>query len=237
MSGSHHLPFRSRGRRRKKRTGWRAGLTGVLVGVLGIGAVAAGIMALRPGGGGESPRPTGAPAQRHVPASVAKPRTGPTLSISTPEGYGYALGAVRAGTAERPLPRGTPPPGGATYAYADYVLTNTRANEALLEFPADLFVKRTMVDRAARDRCMPQPGVPEDLCTLPAHSQVTGYLEGSGAPTIQDGDSLMPGGASYLVRIATDLPVRDGLAPSDIGLFVWNARFSSDRKGIEVAFP
>ena len=48
---------------------------------------------------------------------------------------------------------------------------------------------------------------------------------------------MIPAGASYVVRIASELPVKDGVSAKDLRLFVWNARYTSDRKGIELAFP
>jgi hypothetical protein len=228
-------------RRRKKGNAGRLGLAGVLAGVLGVGAVAAGYLALKPDSGRQSPPSAagqegsgegGAPGR---PSDA--PKTGPTLSVTTPEGYGYGLGAAKAGTDDRPLSRSTTAPSGTTYAYAEYVLTNNQQQPVLLDFPADLFLPVKYVPSAARTRCMPQPGVPEDMCTLPNHSQVVARLNGSPRPLIQDGDTLMPPGSSYLVRIATDLPVDPGIGDDDIRLYVWNARFTSDRKGIEVPMP
>ncbi|WP_103939010.1 hypothetical protein [Thermomonospora echinospora] len=179
----------------------------------------------------DGPGPSGGPAE---PSDA--PRTGPTLSVTTPEGYGYGLGAARTGTAGKPLSRSTAAPSGTAYAYAEYVLTNNQQQPVLLDFPADLFLPLKYVPSAARQRCMPQPGVPKDMCTLPNHSQVIARLNGSAAPIVQDGDALMPPGASYLVRIATDLPV-DPRVGEEIRLYVWNARFTSDRRGIEVPLP
>lgn len=240
MSNSHRSH-----RRRKKSNAGKLGLAGALTGVLGIGAVAVGFVLLQPGDdkpkdqpgltaeGGDTSGQGGGGA-----AGTAKtPKTGPTLSITTPEGYGYALGAASSGTDDKPLPRSTPPPTGTTYAYVDYVLTNSQQRAVLLDFPADLFVPKEQVPEAERERCMPQPGVPDSMCTLPNHSAVTARLNGSKPPTIQDGDTLMPSGASYLVRVATDLPVNSGVGASDIKLYVWNARFTSDRKGIEITLP
>jgi hypothetical protein len=228
-------------RRRKKSSAGRLGLAGVLAGVLGVGAVAAGYVALKPDSGRQEPQNTAARdglGQDGAPSGPSDaPRTGPTLSVTTPEGYGYGLGAAETGTDDKPLSRSTPAPSGTVYAYAEYVLTNNQQQPVLLDFPADLFLPLKYVPSAARKRCMPQPGVPEDMCTLPNHSQVVARLNGSAAPIIQDGDTLMPPGASYLVRIATDLPVDPGVGDDDIRLYVWNARFTSDRKGIELPPP
>jgi hypothetical protein len=169
--------------------------------------------------------------------ATPSPAAGPVLSINTPEGYGYGLAAVKAGTDPRPLSGSQPAPEGTTYAYADYVLTNNQRRPALLDFPADLFMPLSQVPDASRERCMPQAGIPDDMCTLPNTTQVTARVGGA-KPLIKDaGDTLIPAGASYIVRVASDLPVKDGLKPEDLKLYVWNARYTSDRKGIEVAFP
>jgi len=75
------------------------------------------------------------------------------------------------------------------------------------------------------------------MCTLPNHSAVIGYLNGSVAPISQDGDQYMPPGASYLVRVATDLPVSTKLKQTDMNLYIWDARYISDRKAVLIAFP
>jgi hypothetical protein len=236
-SGSHR-------RHGKKSHAGRIGLAGVFAGVLGIGAIAVIIVILRPdGGSGSTPLRAGT-AQRTSSTSSGKakamsaPATGPKLHIANTDGYAYTIAAARGGTNTIPLPgTGSPPPDGSTYAYADYVLTNTGSKPALLDFPADLFVKKTQVTTAAQARCMPQPGTLGDLCTLPDHSAVIGYLNGSKAPTSQDDDQYMPPGASYLVRIATDLPVNTKLKQTEMNLYIWDARYVSDRKAVLVAFP
>ncbi|GAA4229389.1 hypothetical protein GCM10022254_21680 [Actinomadura meridiana] len=48
---------------------------------------------------------------------------------------------------------------------------------------------------------------------------------------------MIPAGASYVVRVATDLPVRDDVSADELRLYVWNARYTSDRKGVQIAFP
>lgn len=228
-------------RRRKRSNAGRVGLLATLAGVLGIVAVAVGIVVLQSGGDDD---PVGTPAasasESTSPAGSgarSAPTTGPPLSLNTPEGYGYSVGAAKSGLDDKPLQRSTAPPAGTTYAYAEYVLTNTQQRPVLLDFPVDLFVPRLDVPAAARQRCMPQAGVAAGMCTLPNHSQILARLNGSASLLVQDGDTLMPPGASYLVRIATDLPVTTQLDPGDIRLYVWDARFTSDRKGIELAFP
>ncbi|MFI6516322.1 hypothetical protein ACIBF1_12255 [Spirillospora sp. NPDC050679] len=232
-------------RRKKKSNAGRLGLAGALTGVVGIAAVAVGIMVIRPDGGGEDPAAPPAAASggerdeggAPVPGAAPMPKTGAPLSLTTPEGYGYGVAAVKAGTDDRPLATSKTSPAGSGYAYADYVLTNNQRRPVLLDFPADLFVPKDRVPASAQERCMPQPGIPSQMCTLPNQSKVIARLNGARPPIRQDADTLIPAGASYLVRIATDLPVEDGLAASDIKLYVWETRFTNDRKGIELAFP
>ncbi|RAY12036.1 hypothetical protein DPM19_27200 [Actinomadura craniellae] len=229
MSRSHR---RHRARRRR---GTSAALAGTLAGVAGIAAIAIGVVALRPDDGG---RPAAASSASPDASSLPSPGTGPVLNLTAPEGYAYGLGAVKAGTSDRPLPRSTPPPADGTYPYVDYVLTNRGSGPALLDYPADLFVRRSLVPEDVRGRCMPQPGVPDDLCTLPAESQVIGRIGGSRPPDQQpSGDIMMPAGASYLVRVAAQLPVGKKAGADDLRLYVWHVRFVSDRKGVEVALP
>ncbi|QXJ25043.1 hypothetical protein AGRA3207_006480 [Actinomadura graeca] len=241
MHSSHRPPGGHRSHRRRKRGAGRLGLAGALTGIVGIAAVAAGIMYLRadPGPSGGTDRPSQT-AQRDTGARIPTgdaPQTGPPLSITTPEGYGYNLAAVMAGTSTRPLGATQAPPPGTTYAYADYVLTNSQRRPVLLDFPADLFMPRAQVPSSAQERCMPQAGVPDEWCTLPNHSSITARVGGARAPVDEDGTTMIPAGASYVVRIASELPVKDNLSSDDLRLYVWNARFTSDRKGIGLAFP
>ncbi len=228
-------------RRRKRASAGRLGLAGAVAGAVGIAAIAAGIVLLRPdsGSGGPATEPSlasegGVGVQI---ASVPAPKAGAPLNVTTPEGYGYSLAAIRAGTDRQPLGATQAPPSGTTYAYADYVLTNTQRRPVLLDFPADLFMPKDRVPASAQERCMPQAGIPDDMCTLPNHSKVTGRIDGAGPPVEDGGDTMIPAGASYIVRIASDLPVEDGASSGDLRLYVWNARFTSDRKGIGLAFP
>ncbi len=224
-----------RNQRRRKRKAARLGLAGALTGVLGIALIAAAIVVLRPGSlGGNAGTGRSNP---NGPGSIPSPKAGPVLSVTTPEGYGYGLAAVKAGTSLAPLGESKNPGQGLTYAYADYIITNTQRRPALLDYPADLFMPRAQVPASARSRCMPQPGVPEDMCTLPNRSQITARIGDSEPPVIEGADKMIPPGASYLVRVASDLPVTEGVQDEDLKLYVWDARFTSDRKGIEVAFP
>ncbi|WP_433468206.1 hypothetical protein [Spirillospora sp. CA-128828] len=237
MSNSHQ-PYRSHRRRKKSHAG-RLGLAGALTGAVGIAAVAGAIVYLRPGtgGGGASARPTLASQGDGQGSSVPAPKAGPPVNFTTPEGYGYSLAAVMAGTNRQPLGATQAPPSGTTYAYADYILTNSQRRPVLLDFPGDLFMPKAQVPADARERCMPQAGIPDDMCTLPNHSKITNRVDGSKAPIEENGSAMMPAGASYIVRIVSDLPVKEDLSADDLRLYVWNARFTSDRKGVRLAFP
>ncbi|MEU5878487.1 hypothetical protein [Spirillospora sp. NPDC047279] len=225
-------------RRRKKSSAGKVGLAGALTGAVGIAVVAAGIFILRPGSDdGAGGEPSLSAQGGDGPASTPAPKVGPALSLTTPEGYSYTLAAVKTGVDSKPLGDGTPAPAGSSYAYAEYVITNNQKRAVLLDYPADLFMPLSEVPKEAQERCMPQPGIPESMCTLPNRSKVTARLNGSKPPITDAGDTLIPAGASYVVRIATDLPVKENLDTGDLKLYVWNARYTSDRKGIELALP
>jgi hypothetical protein len=236
-------PSRRSHRHRKKRSAGKLGLAGAATGVAGVMLVAVAIVLLRPadsgGAGTQGPGDEGAPSVHGDLAGPARtPRTGRPLRLHTPEGFGYTVAAAHGATNDQPLPTGhSPLSPGTTYAYVDYVLTNTQGQQVLLDFPGDLFVRRAEVPAAARRRCMPQPGVPGGMCTLPNHSAVIGYLDGSKPPVEDSGDRYMPPGASYLVRVATTMPVAKGIRQSGMRLFVWNARYISDRRAVEAPFP
>jgi hypothetical protein len=232
-------------RRRKKHSAGKLGLAGAATGVVGVMLVAIAIVVLRSTGTGGANTP--APGTEGAPAvnggaveRISAPPTGPQLHLTTPDGFAYDVGAARGGTSDRPLRTDTtPPPAGKTFAYIDYVLTNTQNQEALLDFPGDVFVRRKLVPANVRGRCMPQPGVPVDMCTLPNHSAVIGYLNGSRPPIEESGDQYMPPRASYLVRVGTTQPVERGIAtgPRDVRMYVWDARYIRDRRAVEVAYP
>lgn len=230
-------------RHRKKSSAGKLGLAGAATGVVGVLLVAVAIVLLRAADSGDAgtkaPGQDGAPsAQGGLAGPVRTPPTGPPLRLRTPEGYAYSVAAVHGATNDQPFPTGhSPLPANSTYAYIDYVLTNASGEQVLLDFPGDLFVRRDQVPAAARNRCMPQPGVPGNTCTLPNHSAVIGYLNGSKEPVVESGDQYMPPGAAYLIRVATTMPVTKGLRQSDMNLYVWDARYISDRRAVGVPFP
>lgn len=233
---------RSAHRRRRTRRAARLGVAGGVTGVLGVAAVAGLIVVVRAHGDHDAAAPRTVAARagtQRGSGSLSRLKTGSRLDVSTPDGYSYSLAAVKAGTADRPLASTTVrPTDGTTLGYIDYVITNTGTDAALLDFPADLFVKRSRVPSSvlAKNRCMPQPGAPSDMCTLPDHTDVVNTL-GFAPPSSQDGDQYIPAGASYLVRVATDMPVDTSVSSSDLRLYVWNPRFAPGRRAVEAPLP
>lgn len=230
---------RSHRRRTKARRAARLVIAGGATGVVGVVAIAVLTVALRDGlADGPGKRDAAARSSASAGIGLIGLRTGDKLSLTTPDGFTYDVAGMKAGTSDRPLSTTrTPPPSGATLAYADYVITNTGTRPALLDFPADLFVRRSKLPpKAPANRCMPQPGAPADMCTLPNHTDVVNTL-GFAPPTSADGDQYIPAGASYLVRVATDMGVSADIGPADLGLYVWNPRFVPDRKAVKIAFP
>jgi len=233
-SGSH--------RRRKKGGGGKIAIAGAVVGMIAIAGIVGGIVLSRGHGsstaGGNLALPGSTSAVGGDVKQVPKPPTGTALNIATPDGYGYSVAAIKGGTSEQPLIKSvSAPPAGQTFVYVDYVLTNTTSKPALLDFPADLFVSQQKVPKAALANCMPQPGVPGNMCTLRNHSQVAEYVQGSKPPITQSGDQYMPPGSSYIIRLQTDVPVDKGLTQADMGVYIWDARYISDRKAVNVPFP
>ncbi|MFB9834312.1 hypothetical protein [Actinoallomurus acaciae] len=233
---------RSAHRKRRTRRAARLDIAGVVTGVLGVAAVAGLIVVVRTHGDHAATAPRTVAARTETQrgsGGLSRLKTGSQLDVSTPDGYSYSLAAVKAGTADRPLASTTARPAhGTTLGYIDYVITNTGNDAALLDFPADLFVRRSRVPASvlAENRCMPQPGAPSDMCTLPDHTDVVNTL-GFAPPSSQDGDQYIPAGASYLVRVATDMPVDTSVSPDDMRLYVWNPRFAPGRRAVEVPLP
>ncbi len=237
LDSTHH----SHRRHKKARSTARLGVLGGVTGVVGVAAAAGFVVYGHAHGDRAEPAPD--PMAVRTSAIDAKPHpkphTGDALDVSTPDGFTYSLAAVRFGTSDRPLmSTRAKPPAGTTYAYIDYMITNTGTAPALLDFPADLFVKRAAVPASvlAGNRCMPQPGAPADMCTLPDDTGVVNTL-GYPAPKTQYEDQYIPAGASYLVRVATTLPVTAGVTGDSAGLYVWNPRFVTSRQAVEVALP
>ena len=226
MPGSHRVYHR----RASKSRAAKLGLAGAVAGALTVGGITAAVVVLGPhpsgrghpilGTAGDTADGNAAPSRMPapIPVGTAAP-AGPVLSVTTPDDYRYSMAAVTAGTRE--------PVAGSVRAYADYVLSNTQNRPILVDFPADLFIRRAMVPKAGQSRCMP----------LPDQAQIVLRLRNSAEPIVNGADTFIPPGASYLVRVTTDLPVKKKATRGDMKLYVWNVRFTADRKAVEVAFP
>lgn len=198
-----------------------------------VAAAAVGLYFLRDAVGSQAgAQPTSSAAVGAGPVAVAS--QGPPVNVTTAQGDAYSMSAVTGGGAAQGT---TPAPSGQTYAYADYVLTNTLSRQVLLNLPADLFVRSALVPENLRPRCVGQSGVPQDMCSLPNTSKVIGYVNDSMAPEHRDGDDFMPPHASYLVRITTQLPIAASVTRQDLGVFVWNALYVPDQQARPIAFP
>ncbi|WP_051301382.1 hypothetical protein [Actinomadura rifamycini] len=226
------------GGRSGKRAGRRAGV--VAAGVVALaGLVMAGVVlssstredeagnaAL---GGAERPNGT---------ASVPLPEAGKPVEVGTADGSRYRIAAVTAGVSDGAMPSAqSAAPSGTSYPYIEYLLTNPKDEQVLLDFPGDVFVKADLVADDARGRCMPQAGVPEDMCTPPTKSRVVKTLAG-GEPIAGDGgDKWMPPGSSYLVRATVTVPVDRRIDGTDLGLFIWRQLYVNDQLAKPAPFP
>ncbi|RAY11424.1 hypothetical protein DPM19_30875 [Actinomadura craniellae] len=172
------------------------------------------------------------------PAGPGLPVTGPAVEAAASGVPTYRLAAVGGGGDGGSDAMGQPtPPVGTVYAYAEYVLTNLQQREVPLEYPADIFVTRGLVPAWDQNRCLTQPGVPIDVCVLPAQNRVVKALNGTGAPEPRGGEFFLAPGASYLVRVATEVPVSKGLTPRDMKLYVWEKAFIADQLPKPMPFP
>jgi hypothetical protein len=128
------------------------------------------------------------------------------------------------------------PSPGWSFAYIEYILSNPADRQVLLDFPGDVFVKRDLVAEKDRGRCMWQAGVPEDMCTPPARSEVVRTL--SGGPLIGgDGGRYMPPRSSYLVRATGEVSVDRKIKRSDLGLYIWKQLSMADELARQAPFP
>lgn len=231
MSGSH------RGTRRRKRQP-SAG-RGVVLAVLGILAIAAALVALpfvlhRDAPGTDAGAAPGTSSS--AVAKVDRPEAGEPLTVKTPEGFTYSVEAVGRATSKDPMPAA--PPAGLTNVYVDYILTNAGKQAALLDFPPDVFVKRSVVPDSDQERCIPRVGAPDDMCAAPSRPRILGRVGDSRSPYVtSSGDTYIPAGSSYLVRAVVGFVVPDGTSADDLGLYVWAVRFTGDRTAREVVFP
>ncbi|TDD69743.1 hypothetical protein [Actinomadura rubrisoli] len=225
--------------RRARRAGRRRGL--VAVGVFVLAAlVTAGLVLTSGSKDGGDGGDGGAAAGGGPPGAAAGrlPRSGAPIEVGTADGAKYRIAAVTGGVSDGVMTSvQSSPPAGTSFAYVEYVLTNPTRQKVLLDFPGDVFVKRDLVTPQARGRCMPQAGVPEDMCTPPTKSDVVRRLAGGGLIAGDGGDKYMPPGASYLVRATVDVPVERRLTRADVGLYVWKQLYMADQLAKQAPFP
>ncbi|WP_184880767.1 hypothetical protein [Actinomadura livida] len=220
-------------RARQRAAGRRSGL--VAAGVLVLaGLVTAGVVLT--GGSGEGD--TSTVASDAGPAGADLPPAGKPIEVGTADGAKYRLATVDSGVNEGAVTTfHSTPPSGTSFPYIEYLLTNPTKDNVLLDFPGDVFVKRALVTPEARGRCMPQAGVPEDMCTPPTKSEVVRRLAGGGLVSGDGGDKYMPPGSTYLVRATVDVPVESGIGRADMGLYVWKQLYLADQLAKPAPFP
>ncbi|MEO5874065.1 MAG: hypothetical protein ABIS86_01100 [Streptosporangiaceae bacterium] len=223
MSGNHRNVAGSR-RKPKKNTGLIA-LAGVLVTALVVVAIAAAMFVLGSSGDQSdalSSRPTGTVPDEAEVKTNAPQGGGPPMTLTSTNGFKYSVSALDGQVADGK-------------AYIDYVLTNVSGTEALLEEPGDLFVTKTKV--TDQSKCMPQPGADANMCSVPNTTRIVAVVGASKPPVTREGDRYMPDGAAYKLRITTDNDVDASVTRKDLKLYVWDARFISDRYAHQVTFP
>ncbi|NVI91705.1 hypothetical protein [Actinomadura sp. BRA 177] len=227
-----------RERRARRRAGRRSGL--VAAGVLVLaGLVTVGLL-LTPGSGDDDGG-TGAVqagGEQQPGGDAELPDAGKPITVGTADGSKYQIATVRNGVSDGVAPTSrTTPPSGTSFPYIEYILSNPSGKRVLLDFPGDVFVKRDLVTPDARGRCMPQAGVPEEMCTPPTKSQVVRRLAGGELIAGDGGDKYMPPGSAFLVRATVDVPVDRDLKRSDLGLFVWKQLYMADQLAKQAPFP
>ncbi|MFG2006764.1 hypothetical protein ACGFNU_47225 [Spirillospora sp. NPDC048911] len=230
---------RSRARaERRKRTGRRQGIIVTSVGA-GVVAILTGGALIATGVGGKSGGAGGTTLGSQSEGQGRVPRSGQPVAITTAEGAQYQVAAVSGGVAAggEPTVQSSPLPSGSAVAYIDYVLSNPSNQKVLLDPPGDVFVKRNLVGRQARGRCMWQAGVPEDMCTPPTQSRVLRRISGGELEAGDGGDKYMPARSSYLVRAIVEVPVDKRLKRNDLRLYIWQKRFISGQYAQAAPFP
>ncbi|SNT61668.1 hypothetical protein SAMN05443665_106517 [Actinomadura meyerae] len=229
---------RARERRANGGAGRRSGL--VAAGVLVLAALVTAGLVLTPGSGDDGGTGTGtAPSGgEQPPAGTGElPTAGKPITVGTADGSQYKIAAVSDGVSGGLETASQSPPSGTSFAYIEYILSNPTQKQVLLDFPGDVFVKRNLIAANARGRCMPQAGVPEDMCTPPTKSQVVRHLSGGALVAGDGGDKYMPPGSAFLVRATVDVPVDRGIKRSDMGLYVWKQLYMADQLAKQAPFP
>ncbi|WUH97989.1 hypothetical protein OHR68_31470 [Spirillospora sp. NBC_00431] len=226
---------REKGRdgRARLRAGRRGGLAAAGVLVL-AGLATIGLVLTRGSGDGGTGTETTA-SERQGP-NAQLPRAGTAIEVGTADGSKYRIATVTSGVNDG-VTTFQSPPSGSSFAYVEYLLTNPTRQKVLLDFPGDVFVKRALVTPEAQGRCMPQAGVPEDMCTPPTKSRVVRRLAGGELIGGEGGDKYMPPGSTYLVRATVDVPVRREITRKDMGLYVWKQLYMADQLAKQAPFP
>ncbi|WP_210748739.1 hypothetical protein, partial [Actinomadura latina] len=221
----------------RRRAGRRSGL--VAAGVLVLaGLVTVGLI-LTPGSGDDGGTGAVQAGGEQRPGGDAElPDTGTPITIGTADGYKYKIATVREGVSDGVAPTSqSSPPSGTSFPYIEYVLSNPSGKRVLLDFPGDVFVRRALITPDARGRCMPQAGVPEDMCTPPTKSQVVRRLAGGELIAGDGGDKYLPPGSVFLVRATVDVPVDRDVKRADMGLYVWKQLYMADQLARQAPFP
>ena len=233
-----------RGRRRARTPGGRGGL--IAAGVLALaGLVTAGLFLTRgTGDGGTDPDPS---ARKSAGGTATAggggtgrvlPRAGSPIEVGTADGARYRIATVAGGVNDGVVTTSqSTPPSGTSFAYIEYLLSNPTRKKVLLDYPGDVFLRRDLIAPEARGRCMPQAGVPEEMCTPPTHSRVIRRLRGGDLTPGEGGDKYMAPGGTYLVRATVDVPVRRNITRKDMGLYVWKQLYMADRLAKQAPFP
>ncbi|MFP3962466.1 hypothetical protein SMC26_09075 [Actinomadura fulvescens] len=229
---------RSRARAERRRRAGRRTVVVVASVVTGVVAMVTGgvLVAIGSGdqeGAGDSPPASQAEAQGPA------PRSGKPVTIIAADGARYRVAAVTGGVSAggEPIVQSSPLPSGSAVAYIDYVLSNPSDQKVLFDPPGDVFVKRALIARQARGRCMWQAGVPESMCTPPTQSEVMRRIAGGELEAGDGGDKYMPPRSSYLVRAMVEVPVDKRLKRNDLRLYIWQKRFVSGQYAQPAPFP
>ncbi|TDC74930.1 hypothetical protein [Actinomadura sp. 7K507] len=227
----------AREQERRRRASRRTGRRGILAGtgvVVVAGLVAIGLV-LTPGAEDEGGAQTGEAAGSNV-ENVELPEAGTPVEVGTADGSRYKLATVSTGLDEEAATQSAPPTGTA-YPYIDYLLSNPTNEEALLEYPGDIFVQRDLIAPSGQSRCEPQTGAPDDWCTPATGSKVVQRLAGGELVEGDGGDQYMPPGSTYLVRITSQVPIQRDVTAADMRLYVWRQLYMADKPAKQVPFP
>ena len=225
---------RRRGRRARRRTGRRGPLAVAGVLVL-VGLVTIGLVLTQ---GAEGADGTQAGEAGSSLENVELPPAGTPVEVGTADGFRDRLAAVSSGLNEEAVTASQATlPSGTSFPYIDYLLTNPTNKKVLLEYPGDIFVRRDHVAPSGRARCEPQAGVPDSMCTPPTWSKVVRRLRGGELISGEGGDKYMAPGATYLVRVTVEVPVKRNAGLADIRLYVWRQLYMADKPAKPVPFP